>query len=84
MPGRDHLVEIVEQLQAELEAGAEWDNDTLVRFLDGFGALLGSSENAYVNTGRDLPSDSGCWWVRLFSGLATMSSGNAAPARLSR
>ena len=57
MPGRDHLVEIVEQLQAELEAGAEWDNDTLVRFLGGFGALLGSIENAYVNTGRELPSD---------------------------
>lgn len=57
MYGRDRVVEIVEQLQAELEAGEAWENDTLARFLDGFGALLGSIENAYVNTGREVPSD---------------------------
>lgn len=57
MNGRDRVVEIVEQLQAELEAGEEWENDTLARFLDGFGALLGSIENAYLNTGREIPAD---------------------------
>ncbi len=57
MNGRDRVVEIVEQLQAELEAGETWENDTLTRFLDGFGALLGSIENTYVNTGREVPSD---------------------------
>ncbi len=57
LQGRDQVVELVEQLQRELEAGQEWENDTLSRFLEGFGALLGSIENAYVNTGREVPDD---------------------------
>lgn len=64
--GRDRVVEIIEQLQAEIEAGKSWENDTLPRFLDGFGALLGSIENAYVNTGREVPSDP---WVLVADAL---------------
>jgi hypothetical protein len=55
--GREQVLEVVERLQAELDAGAEWENNTLSRFLDGFGALLGSIENAYVNTDRPVPDD---------------------------
>ena len=35
----------------------EWGNDTLARFLDAFGELLGAIENSYVNTGRAVPAD---------------------------
>lgn len=35
----------------------EWENDTIPRFLEAFSALLGSIENAYVNTGRVVPAD---------------------------
>lgn len=55
--GRDGVVEVIEDLQRELEDGRVWENDTLLRYLDGLGALLGSIENAYVNAGTDVPDD---------------------------
>jgi hypothetical protein len=60
--GRDQLLKVVEALQSELDAGVEWENDTLGRYLEGLGALLGSIENAYINTGRPVPDDP---WVIL-------------------
>lgn len=57
LEGRDQLLRAIDEVQGEIEAGVEWENDTLARFLDGFGALLGSIENAYLNTGRNVPND---------------------------
>jgi hypothetical protein len=57
LAGRQKLLQAVEELQAELAAGADWENDTITRYLKGFGALLESIENAYLNTGREVPSD---------------------------
>ena len=56
-PGRDHLLTVVEEMQRELEAGAEWENHTLERFLDGFSSLLRSIELAYRNEGKAAPAD---------------------------
>ncbi len=66
LSGREQLLAAIEELQAELASGAVWENDTLARFLDGFGALLGSIENAYVNTGKPVPDDP---WVILTDAL---------------
>lgn len=55
--GRELLLGALGDLQAELAAGVEWENDTLAMFLEGFEALLGSIENAYINTGRPVPED---------------------------
>ena len=52
LDGRDMVVDVVDRLHGELLSGADWENDTLPRFLDAFSALLGSIENAYTNTGR--------------------------------
>jgi len=57
LTGREQALEALEQLQAERSSGAEWENDTLDRFLDGFASLLGSVENAYLNTDRPVPDD---------------------------
>ena len=57
LSGRDRLLSTVEEMQRELEAGAEWENNTLERFLDGFSALLRSIENSYVNEGKPVPDD---------------------------
>jgi hypothetical protein len=57
MHGRDQLLEALAEIRAELDTGAEWENDTLPRFLEAFAALLGSIENAYLNTGRPVPTD---------------------------
>lgn len=43
-------------LQRELDADpSSWENPTLGRYLEAFGALLGCIENAYRNTGRVVP-----------------------------
>lgn len=64
LQGRAAVVEVVEELRRELIDGAvePWHNDTLERFFDAFGALLGVIENPHVNTGHDVPSDP---WVRV-------------------
>lgn len=56
LDGRDEVLEALDALQAELANGVDWENNTLERFLDAFNALLGSIENAYTNTGREVPS----------------------------
>ncbi|MBM0125347.1 DUF7660 family protein [Pimelobacter simplex] len=53
--GRDEVLAVLDALQAELASGPDWENVTLDRFLDAFNALLGSIENAYINTGRPVP-----------------------------
>lgn len=53
--GRDEVVQAIEDMRSELEQGAVWENDTLVRYLEALAAVLGSIENAYSNDGRPLP-----------------------------
>ncbi|ADG73318.1 conserved hypothetical protein [Cellulomonas flavigena DSM 20109] len=55
--GRDQVLDALDELLAELRAYAAWENSTLETFLDAFAALLGSIENAYVNSGRPVPDD---------------------------
>ena len=57
LAGREKVLAVLENLQAELESGADWENDSLARFLEGFGALLGSIENVYLNSNSALPDD---------------------------
>lgn len=57
LDGRGQVLGALEDLQAELASGVEWENDTLPRFLDAFSALLGSIEYAYINTGEPVPTD---------------------------
>jgi hypothetical protein len=64
--GRDRVVKIIEELHQELEAGAEWENDTLGRYLDGLAALLSSIEKAYSNVGRPTPKDA---WILIGDAL---------------
>lgn len=66
LDGRDMVVDVVDRLHGELLSGADWENDTLPRFLDAFSALLGSIENAYTNTGRPVPNDP---WVLVAAAL---------------
>lgn len=54
--GRDEVLEVLDALQTELASGPDWENRTLDRYLDAFNALLGSIENAYINTGRPVPT----------------------------
>lgn len=42
---------------AELEAGADWENNTLPRYLESLAALLEAIENSYTNVGRQVPSN---------------------------
>ena len=55
--GRDGVVAILGELCGELDGGAEWENDSLRRYLEALGALLGSIENVYVNSGVPVPTD---------------------------
>jgi hypothetical protein len=57
LQGRRTLLDALDELHSELQSGATWENDTLPRFLEAFSALLGSVENAYVNTGREVPTN---------------------------
>jgi hypothetical protein len=57
LAGREQVLQVLEEIQSELVSGAEWENNTLERFLDAFAALLGSMENSYANTGRPVPDD---------------------------
>jgi hypothetical protein len=68
LEGRKAVVEVVEALQRELQTGLEepWENDTLERFLDGFGALLGAVGRSCTNTGRAVPTDP---WVLVADAL---------------
>lgn len=56
LDGRDEVLDVLDALQAELANGVDWENHTLDRFLDAFNALLGSIENAYTNTGQEVPT----------------------------
>jgi hypothetical protein len=68
LEGRDAVVEAVRELRRELAAGPEdaWENDTLERFLDGFGELLGVIERSYTSTARDVPTNP---WVLVADAL---------------
>ncbi|MGN8246136.1 DUF7660 family protein [Cellulomonas soli] len=55
--GRERLLVALDEMQTELASGARWENDTLARYLEALSALVGSIENDYANTGRDLPSN---------------------------
>ena len=55
--GRDAVVNIVCELCTELDGGIQWENDSLPAYLEAFGALLGSIENAYINSGQPVPED---------------------------
>ena len=64
--GRAYAISVLSELVAELSGECDWENDTLVRYLDAFGALLGSIDNSYKNAGREVPSDP---WVILADAL---------------
>ena len=56
--GRDELIAAIDELRAELAAGADgWENNSLDRYLEALGALLGSIENAYLNEGQAVPQN---------------------------
>jgi hypothetical protein len=61
-PGREYLLETLDELVLELESGKEWENHTLSRYLDSFAALLGSIDNVYQTEGKPMPADP---WVIL-------------------
>lgn len=68
LAGRAHVLRAVDELGQELAAGtpARWENPTLERFLDAFGALLGVIEQSYTNAGRPVPLDP---WVLVADAL---------------
>jgi hypothetical protein len=68
LAGRSAVIDVVEGLRRELEIGAhqEWENDTLERFLDAFGELLGVIETSYVTGDREVPADP---WVLVADAL---------------
>ena len=66
--GRELVLQTLDELQADLAAGAEWENDRLDRFLEAFAALLGSIENAYANAGEQVPNDAWTILARVFLG----------------
>lgn len=53
--GKDAVVAILCDLSRELGGGADWENDTLSRYLEALGALLDSIENTYINSGDPVP-----------------------------
>lgn len=57
LSGRDNVVEILTNMCSELAAGADWENDTLPRYLEALAALLESIENSYTNSGLPVPDD---------------------------
>ncbi len=57
LAGRDAVVNILGELCTELDSGTEWENDSLRRYLEALGALLGSIENTYVNSEQPVPND---------------------------
>ena len=56
LDGREEVLQAIADLLSELEEGVRWENDTLEAFIESFGALLGSIENAYANTGQPIPN----------------------------
>lgn len=57
LDNRERVLEVVDRLVEELESGERWENGTLPRFLESFGALLRSIENAYLNADQPVPDD---------------------------
>ena len=55
--GRAYVISVLSELAAEISGECDWENDTLVRYLDALGALLSSIDNSYKNAGREVPSD---------------------------
>jgi hypothetical protein len=57
--GRDKLIATLEELAGEARSGRvdSWENDTLSTYLEALAAWLRVYEQAYVNTGRPVPSD---------------------------
>ena len=57
LAGRDAVVRILTDMCSELEAGADWENNTLPRYLEALAALLESIENSYTNVGLPVPNN---------------------------
>jgi len=55
--GCDAVVEDLQEMVSELQAGAEWENDTLIRYLEALGAWIADCPGYYANNGRAVPSD---------------------------
>jgi hypothetical protein len=57
----EDVAHIVERMAADLEAHpTEWENHTLVRFLDALARCLDAQRQLYLNTGRTYP-DAASW-----------------------
>lgn len=67
-PGRDTVVAFLGDLSRELDEGADWENDTLSRYLEALGALLDSIENTYINNGEPVPQDPWELMIRALKG----------------
>ena len=57
--GREQLIKALEELANEARSGGieAWENDTLPAYLEALAAWLQVYEQAYRNTGREVPSD---------------------------
>ncbi|HUB40557.1 MAG TPA: hypothetical protein VMA72_17050 [Streptosporangiaceae bacterium] len=56
---KESVIEVLHELSAEWSAGTagRWENVTIAAYLDAMAAWLQRFEQAYVNTGRPVPSD---------------------------
>lgn len=66
--GKDAVVAVLGDLSRELGEGADWENDSLGRYLEALGALLDSIENTYINNGDPVPEDPWELMIRAFKG----------------
>jgi hypothetical protein len=66
--GKDAVVSTLDDLLRELSEGADWENDTLARYLEALGALLDSIENSYANKGEPVPDDPWELMIRALKG----------------
>jgi hypothetical protein len=66
LDGRGIVLDTLDELGRELASNEDWENDTLPRYIEALGALLGSIENHYSNTGQALPEDP---WVLMAHAL---------------
>ena len=56
---RDELILTLERLADDARSGRtdSWENETLPEYLEALAAWLRVYENAYLNTGRTVPTD---------------------------
>lgn len=53
--GREAVAAALAEMRQELQAGVEWENESLERYLEALEALLESVENCYINEGVAVP-----------------------------